>query len=443
MGYTRTIVCLANSWKRSGRCVAGREVAPDGLGDWIRPVSDRPDGELRDDEQRCADGTDAALLDVVEVPLLRPLPDRHQQENHLIDPDRCWTKRGTMVWRELQGAAEDPAGPLWPNGYSSAHGLNDQVPADLLAEQTRSLYLIRPDRLEIVVVPEAFAEGNARLRVRAEFSLCGDEYRLAVTDPWVVDEYLAKDRERTALGQALLCVSLGEVYHGRAYKLAAAVIPAPEEAATSTEVVYTIGHSNHSVEELLALLAGHGITAVADVRSQPYSRFHSQFNREGLRAALKAAGIAYVFLGRELGARPDDPACYDHGTVRYDRLAASESFQSGLTRVIAGSKKHRIALLCAEKDPLHCHRAILVSRHLAARGVTVLHIREDGQLESHDDALERLLDECGLRQMSLFGAGEQVSHQGLVEAAYRERGDKIAYTETVLAAEENGGEEQV
>jgi hypothetical protein len=438
VGYTKTIVCLANSWKRLGRCVAGREITPEGFGGWIRPISARPDGELNDDEQRCTGGTDAALLDVVEIPFLRPQPEEYQRENHLIDPALCWTKRGAVTWNDLQAAVEDPAGPLWPNGHSSSHGLSDQVPVDLLAEQTRSLYLVRPERLEIVVMPEDVVAGPSRLRVRAEFSLSGHDYRLAVTDPWVVDEYLAKGQERTPVGEALLCVSLGEVYHGCAYKLAAAVIPAPGEAATGVEVVYTIGHSNHTVEGLIALLAGQGITAVADVRSRPYSRHHAQFNREGLRQALKAAGIAYVFLGRELGARPEDPACYEHGTVRYDLLAASGPFREGLKRVIEGSKKHRIALLCAEKDPLHCHRAILVSRHLAARGATVLHIREDGRLESHDDALERLLDECGVRQMSLFGGSQNVSHEGLIEAAYRERGDKIAYTETVLAAEENG-----
>ena len=104
-----------------------------------------------------------------------------------------------------------------------------------------------------------------------------------------------------------------------------------------------------------------------------YSRMNAQFNREALRDLLKATNIAYVFLGRELGARSEDPECYVQGRVQYDRLARAALFQQGLTRVLQGREQHRIALLCAEKDPLTCHRGILVSRELAARGVDVEH----------------------------------------------------------------------
>jgi uncharacterized protein (DUF488 family) len=187
--------------------------------------------------------------------------------------------------------------------------------------------------------------------------------------------------------------------------------------------IYTIGHSTHALEHFIHLLTAHGVTAVADVRSRPYSRFNPQFNREDLQAALKDAGVAYVFLGRELGARPDDPSCYLDGTVRYDRLAGMQFFQDGLARVVEGAHRYRIALMCAEKDPLTCHRTILVCRHLAERGVAVQHILEDGRLESHEAAVARLLDELGLGQRDLFRTRDE-----LIADAYAQRGEQIAYT---------------
>src|SRR5579859_1320782 len=133
------------------------------------------------------------------------------------------------------------------------------------------------------------------------------------------------------------------------------------------ETLYTVGHSNRTLEELLAALKAHGITAIADVRSQPYSKMHPQFDREALAASLKAEGIAYVFLGKELGARTPDSSCYEDGKVQFDRLARTASFQEGLERVREGMEQYRVALLCAEREPLACHRTILVSRELAAR----------------------------------------------------------------------------
>ena len=131
--------------------------------------------------------------------------------------------------------------------------------------------------------------------------------------------------------------------------------------------VLTIGHSNHAAADFLALLRQHAATAVADVRSAPYSRFNPQFNREALRHALTEAGIAYVYLGRELGGRSDNPACYEGGRIRYDRVAETRNFKDGLRRLESGIREHRVALMCAEKEPLHCHRTLLVSQALDAR----------------------------------------------------------------------------
>ncbi len=155
--------------------------------------------------------------------------------------------------------------------------------------------------------------------------------------------------------------------------------------------ILTVGHSNHSWEAFLALLTRHGVTALGDVRSAPYSRFNPHFNRKALSASLSASGIAYVWLGRELGGRPDDRACYEDGELRYDRLAQTALYREGIERVLRGAAEHRLALMCAEKDPLHCHRALLVSRSLEERGLEVAHILADGGLEPHDSAMDRLL----------------------------------------------------
>lgn len=155
--------------------------------------------------------------------------------------------------------------------------------------------------------------------------------------------------------------------------------------------ILTIGHSNHSLERFVALLAEHRVTAVVDVRSAPYSRFRPHFNRKALAAALKTHGIDYAFLGRELGGRPTDPACYDGGRVDYERVARTSSFRDGVDRVIDGGARHRIALMCAEKEPLDCHRTLLVARALDEAGVAIAHILADGHLEPHAETMDRLL----------------------------------------------------
>ena len=158
--------------------------------------------------------------------------------------------------------------------------------------------------------------------------------------------------------------------------------------------VLTVGHSNHTLEAFLALLKQHEVTALADVRSAPYSRFNPHFNRKALSASLAGGGTAYAWLGRELGGRPDDPACYEDGELRYDRLAQTALYREGIERVLRGAAEHRLALMCAEKDPLHCHRALLVSRSLADEGLEVAHILADGGLEPHESVMNRLLASC-------------------------------------------------
>jgi uncharacterized protein (DUF488 family) len=188
--------------------------------------------------------------------------------------------------------------------------------------------------------------------------------------------------------------------------------------------VFTIGHSNHSPERFLALLQQHAISALCDVRSHPYSRMYPQFNREELQEFLRPHDIHYVFLGKELGARSEDPACYDRGKISYARLAQTTPFQQGLDGVEKGLQEHRLAIMCAEKEPLDCHRTILVARHLAARGLEIQHILADGALEAHTDALRRLSDSLHLRanELHLF-----CSPDDLLADAYRLQEQRIAY----------------
>jgi uncharacterized protein (DUF488 family) len=189
-------------------------------------------------------------------------------------------------------------------------------------------------------------------------------------------------------------------------------------------MIYTIGHSNHPIERFIALLRQHEITAVADVRSTPYSRFNPQFSREPLKKSLTDATIHYVYLGEELGARSKDPACYDAGRVNFHKLAQTELFKQGLERLRTGMAQYKIALMCAEKEPLDCHRTILVTRELTRQGIPITHILDSGKLELHDATLARLRERLDLPAEDLFR-----SQAELIEAAYDQQAGNIAYVE--------------
>ena len=197
----------------------------------------------------------------------------------------------------------------------------------------------------------------------------------------------------------------------------------------SSGSVLTIGHSTHTVEDLGALLQRHDATAVADVRSAPYSRFNPQFNREPFAEALEAEGIRYVYLGDSLGGRSDDPACYEDGRIHYDRVAATESFKLGVARVVDGAARYRIALMCAEKEPLDYHRTLLVSRALDEQGVDVAHIHAGGGLEPHAEAMDRLLDNLNLPRGDLYGTREE-----LIATAIDRQARRVAYADEKLVA---------
>lgn len=191
-------------------------------------------------------------------------------------------------------------------------------------------------------------------------------------------------------------------------------------------MIYTVGHSNHPIAHFLKLLRDRGVDLLGDVRSTPYSRFNPQFRRDALIEALGREDIEYLFLGEELGARSKDPSCYEQGRVSYRKLAATELFRQGIDRLLASAKSHTVAIMCAEKDPLDCHRTILVARELVKRGEAVAHILASGEVESHEQAMERLRKKLKLEPTDLFGGDVN-------EQAYEVRGQQIAYVDPKAA----------
>lgn len=211
--------------------------------------------------------------------------------------------------------------------------------------------------------------------------------------------------------------------------------------------VFTVGHSNLSRLAFLALLRTHDVEMIADVRSTPYSRHMPEFNRRNLEPALRAAGIGYVFLGRELGGRPDDPACYDAGgRVQYHLRAKSAQFRQGLERVRRGLAKYRVCLMCTEREPLDCHRSMLVAEELVKRGVPVAHILSGGAVESHENAIARLLAAPNGLQGSLFDFADSPALYGadehrssLTAQAIQRQAERVAFVDESLAIQPEDG----
>jgi uncharacterized protein (DUF488 family) len=176
--------------------------------------------------------------------------------------------------------------------------------------------------------------------------------------------------------------------------------------------ILTIGHSNQSLEAFLGLLRRHRIEAVVDVRSRPYSKYTQHFSGDALHAALGEAGIKYVFLGGELGGRPDEDEYYDdQDHVLYWRLAESPRFLEGIGRLEAGIARFRVAIMCSEDDPIGCHRRLLVGRVLAGRGIAVEHIRGSGAVETEEQVAGR--EAAERPQLALFDEPEEVTWRSI------------------------------
>jgi hypothetical protein len=227
MAYRKTIVCLANSLKTGGLCIAGREVLPRGFGAWVRPVSARPHEELTYLEYRYPDGSSPRLLDVVGLGLLRPNPYRHQSENHLIDHTVAWVKRGEWPFAAFAGLVERPE-TLWTNSDRTSSGLLNCLSRDEALQHGESLHLVEAPNFAVCVGRSSTGERS----FYGLFAMRGNRYKLSVTDPVVrerfdrhgVGEYRVPEFRRT-----YVCVSLTKPFEGdgRCHKLIAAVITNP------------------------------------------------------------------------------------------------------------------------------------------------------------------------------------------------------------------------
>ncbi|MEX1041242.1 MAG: DUF488 domain-containing protein [Pirellulaceae bacterium] len=187
-------------------------------------------------------------------------------------------------------------------------------------------------------------------------------------------------------------------------------------------LLFTIGHSDRSLADFIELLKMFDVSAVADVRSHPFSRWLPYFNGPNIKSSLRETGIAYAFLGRELGARRTESSCYLNGKVNYDLIERTPAFQSGINRIRKGVKSHRIALMCSEWDPATCHRTILISKALRSE-LEIHHILSNEAIESHEEVEQRLLLQWQVNERNLF-----LSELERLNDAYSRQAAEIAYT---------------
>jgi len=197
--------------------------------------------------------------------------------------------------------------------------------------------------------------------------------------------------------------------------------------------IFTIGHSNNSLDHFIELLLEHRLSTIADIRSSPYSKYSPHFNKDMLDVALRNAKIDYIFLGKELGAQRSEDDCYIDGQAKYDRIAHLPAFRRGLEIVLQQVERYRIALMCSESDPITCHRTILVCRELKKMSpdLQITHLLGDGQVERQEMSEKRLVNLHKL-QPELFG--DLTSTSGLIEKAYDLQAEKIAYRKVPVEA---------
>lgn len=223
MPYQYQLICLANSRKHAGRCIAGKIRTGQHVGDWIRPVGTSPSREITERDREYSDGTSAQKLDLISISFTGPQPPCFQRENHIIDDTIYWAKVGQATLADLAPLVDTPPS-LWENGESSYSGRNDRVSEASLVAPRQTLYLIQPENVRIDVAAEGAAFGDAKRSVRATFVYNQHTYALKVTDPAVEQHFKAlADGTYHPNDMSYFCISLGETYNGYAYKLIAAV----------------------------------------------------------------------------------------------------------------------------------------------------------------------------------------------------------------------------
>ena len=195
-------------------------------------------------------------------------------------------------------------------------------------------------------------------------------------------------------------------------------------------ILLSIGHSQHNVDYFLELLRSHNVNYILDVRSTPYSQFAASYNRENIKDTLKRNGVDYAYMGDYFGARPRDYSLYSqNGYLDFEKVANSEKFKIGFDNVEKGVKQgNRIAFMCTEKDPIECHRAILVTNEFYKAGYLIEHIMPDNTVQTQKTLNERLLDMYypNRNQISLFSS-ENLSEEQYIKEAYKKQNIKIGY----------------
>jgi len=227
MPYNRTFVCVANSTKNYGRCIAGIEIDNGELGNWIRPVSGREGREISEDDRRFENGKTCGVFDVVSVAFDKPDPFLHQTENHVIDDRYYWTKVGELSPKDLEVAIENYKQPIWPHCQSTNYGHNDKIPQDQLPHINSSLTLIQPKTVEVVVSNDpGFNGAPSQIAVRAKFFCGGQRNSLKISDPKMKEEFMGRGVGTYTLDNPIMCISLAEPWAQQpyAFKVVATVI---------------------------------------------------------------------------------------------------------------------------------------------------------------------------------------------------------------------------
>jgi hypothetical protein len=224
MPYWKKIICLSNSRKKSGRCVAGKEIINGQIGQWIRPVSAHTSREVSIIDQRFEDKTNTQLLDIVDILFEKAVPENHQSENHLIDTSYYWTKTEKFPWDDMPNLVDTPR-TLWSNGNSSTSGINNRLFAEIAVDFSESLSLIKVENIVLKVGKKAPQFSDSKRAVRADFNYNGVHYIIDVTDPFIENSYLSRADGEYNIPLAYLCVSLAEKHDdGMCYKLIAAIL---------------------------------------------------------------------------------------------------------------------------------------------------------------------------------------------------------------------------
>ena len=219
---TATLVCLANSKKHSGRCLAGKAFHDGTYSEWVRPVTEHPHQELQHPEHCLQSGEDSLILDLLEISFLGPRGDRHQQENWLMDPLVPLKKLGRLSIEHARRIVDTPAS-LWGIGSSSANGLNDRIPLNEILKVSTSLYLVEVESFYLKIVEETYLV--TRKKMAGYFSYQGSDYKLKITDPEFKRKFVDSPVGDYDIGRTLLTISLGENFNGNHYKIIAGIIP--------------------------------------------------------------------------------------------------------------------------------------------------------------------------------------------------------------------------